>query len=145
MTHREGALFQTSSQHHHFSKTPLANETFVDVFSLLTRWQLDPVDISCRQFRHIVSTKLDTVCLRELDTMQFTTNDHGQSTFIVNWWFTADGEEQDLSRSFSEMEEAMEDMTKRITSSAVERMEICPAVLTDEMLVVSSLFNFYFI
>lgn len=115
----------------------MASENFVDVFSLLTRWQLDPVDISCRQFRHVISTKMDTVCLREFDFIRFATDGPRRSTFRADWWFTANGEKRDMSTISDQMEETLNDMAKRISSSAVTSLAFNAMDFTDDMLVVS--------
>ncbi|KAH7698236.1 hypothetical protein AAVH_34674 [Aphelenchoides avenae] len=124
---------------YHFSKTPLPSENFVDVFSLLGRWQLDPVDFTCRHFRYIVSTKMDTVCLREFESVRFVLLD--EETISVFWRFTENSEKDELREEFSNMEEAMEDTKKRILSSAVEYIEFWGLKFTDETLAVSSSFS----
>lgn len=134
------AHYKFVSEHYGFSKTQLASENFVDVFSLLARWQLDSVRISCRPFCYILSAKMDTVCLREFASIRLPIDYLFESTFNASWCFTANGEEQDLSTSFSQVEEAMEDMAKRITSSAVKCLEFTDLHFTDEMLEVCSFF-----
>lgn len=120
-----------------FRKTPLASENFVDVFSMLSRWQLDPVDLSCRHFRYIVSTKMDAVCIRKFDSIHLT-NPFDKETIRVTWQFTEDGEQEPLSLCFGKMEQAIEQTTRRVLSSYVGCFEFRHLDFADEMLMVTS-------
>lgn len=128
------------SAFYNFSKSPLASENFVDIFNLLPRWQLDPVDISCPQFRYIVSTMKDTACLRTFESIRFISTSPA-GPIRVNWQFAENIEKEDLSITFSEMDEALGDTKKRILSSAIGCFQFWDLYFADEMLVVSSFFD----
>ncbi|KAH7704952.1 hypothetical protein AAVH_27844 [Aphelenchoides avenae] len=117
------------------TKTLLASENFVDIFSLLSRWQLDPAIISCRQFGYIVSTMMDAVCLREFHAVDFVALN--ESTIEVKWHFSLNGEVVEavaLLTHHKKEKEAIMRITSRIRSSAVVCITFWRMVFADEWL-----------
>lgn len=137
-----------------FRKTVLASENLVDIFRQLSRWQLDILQISCRHFRHIVSTMLDTVCLRKfasfsierieskIPNIPFRSVRSGLrlSIFSVRGELTKNGKTEYISIGFRELDDALEETSKQLASSAVESVDFYKLNFSTETLVVRLVF-----